>query len=63
MHTSCVFIVCSCKSSFTVNAKKKQKKKKPTWQAKARMLLIHNPLNNDLLCKGVELAHEIQIAG
>lgn len=61
MHTSCVFIVCLCKSSFTVNAKKK--KKNPTWQAKARMLLIHNPLNNDLLCKGVELAHEIQIAG
>lgn len=60
MHTSCVFIVCLCKSSFTVNAKKK---KNPTWQAKARMLLIHNPLNNDLLCKGVELAHEIQIAG
>lgn len=60
MHTSCVFIVCLCKSSFTVNAKKK---KTPTWQAKARMLLIHNPLNNDLLCKGVELAHEIQIAG
>lgn len=40
-----------------------KKKKTPTWQAKARMLLIHNPLNNDLLCKGVELAHEIQIAG
>lgn len=40
-----------------------KKKKNPTWQAKARMLLIHNPLNNDLLCKGVELAHEIQIAG
>lgn len=59
MHTSCVFIVCLCKSSFTVNAKKTN----PTWQAKARMLLIHNPLNNDLLCKGVELAHEIQIAG
>lgn len=39
------------------------KKTNPTWQAKARMLLIHNPLNNDLLCKGVELAHEIQIAG
>lgn len=41
----------------------KKNKKNPTWQAKARMLLIHNPLNNDLLCKGVELAHEIQIAG
>lgn len=40
-----------------------KKKNNPTWQAKARMLLIHNPLNNDLLCKGVELAHEIQIAG